>query len=121
MARWAWPTAAGVVTSATGVVINLATDREGSPWAWAAVVLLTACGIVIALRAQPTPQTPSSGVPSSEVPSSGVHNELTISGTATGPVIQVGRVGAIHDHSVNQTATAHENSTIHQAGRDITP
>jgi hypothetical protein len=112
MARWVWPTAAGVVTSATGVVINVATDLKTSPWAWVVLVLLTASGVLIAMRVQPAP----SPVPAS---SGGVHNSF--SGTVHGPVIQAGSIGSIGytDRSVNQTATAHENSTIHQAGRDI--
>jgi hypothetical protein len=112
MARWVWPTAAGVVTSATGVVINLATDLKDNPWAWVAVVVLTAVGVLIAMRTQPTTSPTLSG-------GGGVHN--SVSGTVHGPVIQAGSIGSYTDRSVNQTAIAHENSTIHQAGRDIRP
>jgi hypothetical protein len=106
MARWVWPTATGVVTSATGVAINLATDGANNPWTWAAVVLLTGLGAVIAGWAQP------SAAPA------GVHNSITE--PVNGPVIQVGYLGTYTDNSVNQTATAHGDSTIHQAGRDVT-
>ncbi|MEJ2855797.1 MULTISPECIES: hypothetical protein [unclassified Saccharothrix] len=52
MARWVWPTAAGVVTSATGVVINLATDLVDNALAWVAVGALTALGVGIGVAAQ---------------------------------------------------------------------
>ncbi|NUT98223.1 MAG: hypothetical protein HOY78_40050, partial [Saccharothrix sp.] len=52
MARWVWPTAAGVVTSATGVVINVATDLVDNALAWLGVVLLTAIGVGIGIAAQ---------------------------------------------------------------------
>jgi hypothetical protein len=108
-----WPTAAGVVTSSTGIVINLATELKSNPWAWVAVVLLTALGVLIAMRTQPTPG------PARSSGGGGVHN--SVSGTVHGTVVQAGSIGSYTDRSVNQTAIAHDNSTIHQAGRDIRP
>jgi len=128
MARWVWPAAAGVVASATGVVINLATDGTGKPWTWLAVVVLTSLGVVVALRLQPESPEPTESPeragqperteqPVPAAPPRTVHNKL--SGTVHGTVIQAGHIGSVVDNSVHQTAVAHENSTIHQAGRDI--
>ncbi|MEU4741055.1 hypothetical protein AB0G02_11410 [Actinosynnema sp. NPDC023658] len=129
MARWVWPAAAGVVTSATGVAINLATDGRANPWAWAAVVLLTALGVVIALRVQPEAPTapPATGAPPAaedppkpQEPTTTVHN--SVSGTVNGSLVQGGTFGAVTINSpttVNQTAIARDGSTIHQAGRDV--
>ncbi|GAA0230787.1 hypothetical protein GCM10010492_31720 [Saccharothrix mutabilis subsp. mutabilis] len=185
MARWVWPTAAGVVTSATGVVINVATDRADSLLAWVGVVLLTALGVGIGIAAQradlrhreaarhdlrPTapaapPATPPAATPPAaappaaappaaappaaappaatapaatapageraaagspdpahapppEVPRS-VYNHHQ--GNTSGPVIQVGYLhGNLNQgNTVDQSATAHGGSTIHQAGRDV--
>ncbi|MEV0681277.1 hypothetical protein AB0I60_32640 [Actinosynnema sp. NPDC050436] len=115
MARWVWPTAAGVVTSATGVVINLATDQVGNPWTWIAVVLLTAAGVFVGLAAQRADAAPPGEV----------HN--TITGTVHGSAVQAGTLGAVTLNSgavsagstVSQTATARDGSTVHQAGRDV--
>ncbi|MFI9009624.1 hypothetical protein ACIGNX_20580 [Actinosynnema sp. NPDC053489] len=122
MARWVWPAVAGVVTSATGVAINLATDGRANPWAWAAVALLTALGVVVALRLTP-PAAPDVG-PRPERRAPTVHNSVT--GTVTGSVVQAGELGAvtinsptIHSPTVNQTAIARDGGTVHQAGRDI--
>lgn len=119
MARWVWPAAAGVVTSATGVAINLATDGRANPWAWVAVALLTALGVVVALRVVPAARPERAAEPEPK-PRSGVYN--SISGTVNGAVVQAGDLGAVTVNSpttVNQTAIAREGSTIHQAGRDI--
>ncbi|MFJ6672491.1 hypothetical protein ACIQMJ_15400 [Actinosynnema sp. NPDC091369] len=117
MARWVWPAAAGVVTSATGVAINLATDGGGNPWAWVAVGLLTALGVVVALRVQAGSPKP----PAPEPPRSSVRNSIT--GSVTGPVVQAGDIdGGLTVNSpttVNQTAVARDGGTVHQAGRDI--
>ncbi|MDU0293990.1 hypothetical protein, partial [Saccharothrix longispora] len=68
MARWVLPAAAGVVASATGVAVNVATDAAGDPWAWAAVVLLTLLGVALTVRMQqpvkPQPPAPPSAPPS---------------------------------------------------------
>jgi hypothetical protein len=132
MSRWVWPAAAGVVTSATGVAINLATDGRANPWAWVTVVLLTALGVVIALRVQssPPPQTgpaaaePTAAEPAAEpepqAPVTNVHN--SISGTVTGGVVQAGNLGSVTVNSpttVNQTAVARDGGTVYQAGRDV--
>ncbi|MFE9750813.1 hypothetical protein ACFYOT_38405 [Saccharothrix saharensis] len=117
MARWVWPAAAGVVTSATGVAINLATDGGANPWTWVAVVLLTTLGVVVALRLQASSTRP----PASEPPRSTVRNSIT--GSVTGPVVQAGDIaGGLTVNSpttVNQTAVARDGGTVHQAGRDI--
>lgn len=116
MARWVWPTAAGVVTSATGVVVNVATDLMTEPWAWVGVAALTSLGVVVAMKVQSAPAPRS--LPHSPPPTrGGVHN--SVSGTVHGPVIQAGSIGTYNDRSVNQSATAGENGTIYQAGRDI--
>ncbi len=126
MARWVWPAAAGVVTSATGVAINLATDGRSNPWAWVAVVLLTALGVAVALRMAPAEAPPAE--PAAEprpeatpqAPTATVHN--SVSGTVTGAVVQAGNLGAVTINSpttVNQSAVAREGGTIHQAGRDL--
>ena len=140
MSRWVWPAAAGVVTSATGVAINLATDGRANPWAWVTVVLLTALGVVIALRVQapappPTGTTEPAGTteptgatgPTAAEPeperrprTANVHN--SISGNVTGGVVQAGNLGSVTVNSpttVNQTAVARDGGTVHQAGRDI--
>ena len=123
MAKWAWPAAAGVVTSATGVAINLATDGGANPWAWVTVVLLTALGVVVALRVQAAPSPPpepTAADTTARPRTQTVHN--TVSGTANGTVVQAGELGSLTIHSpttVNQTAVAREGGTIHQAGRDI--
>jgi len=109
MARWVWPAVTGVATSATGVAINLATEWRDNPWAWVAVVALTGLGVAAALRVQTTP--PDEAKPRE------VHNEAP--GPVGGPLIQSGSIGTVHT-TVNQTATAHGGSTIHQAGRDMT-
>ncbi|MEU5693952.1 hypothetical protein [Actinosynnema sp. NPDC020468] len=112
MARWVWPAAAGVVTSATGVAVNLATDLVANAWAWLGVVVLTVLGVAIALRLQRgDDQRPRAG---------GVHN--SVSGTVHGTVIQAGTLGSYHENrstTVNQSAVAREGGTIHQAGRDV--
>lgn len=114
--------------------MNVATDLMTEPWAWVGVVALTGLGVVLALKVQAgAPQVlppavpsvaqeegPSEGsavVPTPPVSHGGVHN--SVSGTVHGPVIQAGSIGAYHNRSVNQSAVASENSTIHQAGRDI--
>src|SRR5689334_15706346 len=103
MARWVLPTATGVVTSATGVIINVATDLKTEPWAWVGVVALTGLGVVLALRVRPT--APQAATPQTPPPTpGGVHNSF--SGTAHGPVIQAGSIGSVNDRSVNQTAIA---------------
>ncbi|GAA1336128.1 hypothetical protein GCM10009660_16650 [Catellatospora bangladeshensis] len=116
-----WPTAAGVVTSATGVVINLATDHADNPWTWGGVVLLTAVGVVVGLAAQ---RSERRGQPPAPAP--GVHN--VVSGHVGGGVVQAGTLGSVTFDSgtavdssttINQNATAHEGGTVHQAGRDI--
>ncbi|GAB2985736.1 hypothetical protein GCM10027184_42210 [Saccharothrix stipae] len=120
-----WPAAAGVVTSATGVAINLATDGRANPWAWVTVALLTALGVVIALRVAPAARAAEpTAEPAPEVkpqpPAATVHN--TVNGTVTGGLVQAGELGSVTINSpttVNQTAVAREGSTIHQAGRDI--
>jgi hypothetical protein len=121
MSRWVWPAAAGVVTSATGVAINLATDGGGNPWAWTTVVLLTALGVVIALRVQPAPAAPPpQQQPQPPTTTSTVHN--SVSGTVTGGVVQGNEIGPVTLNSpttINQNATAGEGSTIYQAGRDV--
>ncbi|MEU4803371.1 hypothetical protein [Actinosynnema sp. NPDC023587] len=119
MARWVWPTAAGVVASATGIVINLATDQGANPWTWSAVALLTAAGVMVGLAAQ------RSNAPQPQPPPGDVHN--TITGTVHGNAVQARTLGAVTLNSgsisvgptINQSATAHDGSTIHQAGRDI--
>jgi hypothetical protein len=128
MARWVWPTTAGVMTSLIGIVINLATEWKLNPWAWVCLAVLTGLGVVAAIKAQATP-TPPQAQPQQQQPDlppqpakpaptrGGVHNEIR--GTVRGPVIQAGSIGSYNDHSVHQTAIARENSTIHQAGRDI--
>jgi hypothetical protein len=111
------------MTSLIGIVINLATEWKLNPWAWVCLVVLTGLGVVVAMKVQATPtQPPPAPAPQPQPPTpkptrGGVHNEIR--GTVRGPVIQAGSIGSFHDHSVNQTAIARENSTIHQAGRDI--
>ncbi|MBB5955654.1 hypothetical protein FHS29_002235 [Saccharothrix tamanrassetensis] len=119
MARWVWPTAAGVVTSATGVAVNLATDQGGNPWTWGGVVVLTAIGVVVGLAAQRSERKRHQQQPE-PARAAGVHNSVT--GTVHGGVVQAGTLGSVTLHSgptINQNATAHEGGTIHQAGRDI--
>ncbi|RKT56947.1 hypothetical protein [Saccharothrix australiensis] len=116
MARWVWPTAAGVVASATGVVVNLATDHGDNPWTWGGVVLLTAAGVGVGLAArrserqrQHPPDRPAD-----------VRN--IVSGTVHGGVVQAGSLGSVTIDSgstVNQNATARDGGTVHQAGRDV--
>ncbi|PRY42549.1 hypothetical protein [Umezawaea tangerina] len=117
MARWAWPAAGGVVTVVTGVVVNLATDWKWNPWAWVAVVLLTALGVLIAVRTAPTAAPTAAAEATPAPPSGSVHN--SVSGTVHGPVIQAGSIGSYTDRSVNQTAVARDGGTVYQAGRDI--
>lgn len=117
MAKWVWPAAAGVVTSATGVAINLATDGGANPWTWVAVVLLTALGVVVALRVQASPARR----PAPEPPESTVRN--TITGSVTGPVVQAGDIAGGRTvnspTTVDQTAVARDGGTVYQAGRDV--
>jgi 23S rRNA U2552 (ribose-2'-O)-methylase RlmE/FtsJ len=106
MAGWVWPAAAGVVTSATGVAINLATDVGASPWAWVAVVLLTAVGVVVAVRLQPaTPQAPTSAV-NTTTNNTTVNNSIT--GALSGDVVQTVQSGPAGPISLDS-----------QAGRDV--
>ncbi|WP_447003717.1 hypothetical protein ACRAKI_29295 [Saccharothrix isguenensis] len=90
MARWVWPAAAGVVTSATGVAVNSATDAGASPWAWVAVVVLTALGVVVAVRLQPA-QPRSPRAPITVADNATVNN--SISGNLTGDVVQAVQSG----------------------------
>lgn len=123
MARWVWPAATGVTTSLIGVVINLATEWKLNPWAWVCVAVLTGLGVVAAMKVQdaptPTELPPPRTPPPPRAPRrGGVHN--SISGNVSGEVLQAGDIsGNVNIHSVSQTAVARENSTIHQAGRDI--
>ncbi|ONI88421.1 hypothetical protein ALI22I_18850 [Saccharothrix sp. ALI-22-I] len=133
-----WPATAGVVTSGTGVAINLATDGSGNPWAWVAVVLLTALGVVVALRVQPvTPETaptpvapaPATTTAPEATPEpaakperpryvSNKHSDATVNGI----LIQAGYIDKINSPTtINQNAVAREGGTIHQAGRDVNP
>ncbi|PSL58095.1 hypothetical protein B0I31_101311 [Saccharothrix carnea] len=125
-----WPAAAGVVTSATGVAINLATDGRANPWTWVAVALLTALGVVIALRLQSAPSAPRvdappqsrADVPAEPEPQAPTTVTNSISGTVHGAVVQAGTLGSVTVNSpttVNQTAIARDGGTVHQAGRDI--
>lgn len=132
MARWVLPAAAGVVASATGVAINVATDAAGDPWAWAAVVLLTVLGVVLTVRmqqpARPRPPAPPSAQPAPQPaprpsrPEPSVHNSVT--GTVHGGVVQAGNVGSVTIDSstaVTQHAVARDGGTVYQAGRDVNP
>lgn len=111
------------MTSLVGIVINLATEWKQNPWAWAGLVVLTGLGVVVTMKVQaastptelPSPRTP----PSPRAPRhGGVQN--SISGNVRGEVLQAGDIsGNVNIHSVNQTAIASDNGTIHQAGRDI--
>jgi len=110
------------MTSLIGIVINLATEWKLNPWAWVCLAVLTGLGVVVAIKVQTTPAQPPQPPTQTPTPKppptrGGVHNEVR--GTVHGPVIQAGSIGSYNDHSVNQTAIARENSTIHQAGRDI--
>lgn len=107
------------MTSLIGIVINLATEWKLNPWAWVCVAVLTGLGVVAAMKVQATPPAESPPPPVPALPRRGVHNQHQ--GPVYGPVIQAGAVGAINERSVNQTAVARDNSTIHQAGRDIRP
>ncbi|HEX6341784.1 hypothetical protein [Umezawaea sp.] len=112
MARWVWPTAAGVVTSATGVLVNVATDLMTEPWAWVGVVALTGVGVGVAMKVRSAPAAVEAGTESD-----GVRNSVLGS---VGHVVQVGTIGGSYvDRSVTQTATAGDRSTIIQAGRDV--
>lgn len=125
MARWVWPASAGVVASATGVAINLATDQGDNAWAWVAVVLLTALGVVVGARVgsaagAPAPQEP----PRPQPPTPGsVHN--SVSGTVHGGLVQAGNIDAPvtlnSPTTVNQNAVARDGGTVYQAGRDVNP
>ncbi|MFC6092512.1 hypothetical protein Q5530_19485 [Saccharothrix sp. BKS2] len=120
MARWVWPAAAGVVASATGVAINVATDLSANPVAWVAVVLLTALGVVVAMRVQDGPRP--AGGPAPARPRAEVHN--SVSGTVHGGVVQAGDLGSVTVNSpttVDQTAIARDGGTVYQAGRDVNP
>lgn len=128
MARWVWPTATGVVTSATGVVVNVATDLMTEPWAWVGVVALTGLGVILAMKVQSAPAPLPASLPAPEPASveslpevpptaGGVHN--SVQGAVHGMVIQAGSIGSFNDRSVNQTAVARDGGTVHQAGRDI--
>ncbi|GAA1272203.1 hypothetical protein [Saccharothrix xinjiangensis] len=117
MARWVWPAAAGVVASATGVAINVATDWGANPWAWVVVVLLTALGVVVAMRVQGhrSPEHPARPHPT-------VHN--SVNGTVHGGVVQAGSLGSVTVNSpttIDQTAIARDGGTVYQAGRDVNP
>jgi hypothetical protein len=110
------------MTSLIGIVINLATEWKLNPWAWVCLAVLTGLGVVVAMKVQATPSPngppPQPPPPAPPAPTpGGVHNQFQ--GRTHGPVIQTGSIGSYNDHSVNQTAIARENGTIHQAGRDI--
>ncbi|QFZ22644.1 hypothetical protein [Saccharothrix syringae] len=120
MARWVWPAAAGVVASTTGVVINLATDLATNAWAWVAVVVLTALGVVVGMRVQPAAAGPAAAPEVRPQPS--VHN--SVSGTVHGGVVQAGNLDSVTIHSpttINQNAVARDGGTVYQAGRDVNP
>lgn len=113
MARWVWPTAAGVVASATGIAVNLATELKTDPWAWAAVVLLTAVGVLVALLAQPAARSEAAAPP----PARGtVHN--SVSGTVHGTVVQAHTVGSYRPAEVDRTAASRDGDAAHRVGRD---
>ena len=103
--------------------MNVATDLMTEPWAWVGVVALTGLGVVLAMKVQSTPAPDPLPAPSGEslpVEShtpGGVHN--SVHGSVHGTVIQAGSIGSYNDRSVNQTAVARGNGTVHQAGRDI--
>ncbi|MDQ2586367.1 hypothetical protein CKY47_20705 [Saccharothrix yanglingensis] len=114
------PAAAGVVASATGVAVNMATDAAGDPWAWAAVVLLTLLGVALTVRMQRPAEPQPAPRPSPPGPS--VHNSVT--GTVHGGVVQAGNVGSVTIDSstaVTQHAVARDGGTVYQAGRDVNP
>lgn len=45
--RWTLPVFTGLATTCLGVSINLATELKSNVWAWVAVVVLTAAGILV--------------------------------------------------------------------------
>lgn len=45
--RWVLPVLVGSVTTGLGVAINLATELKANPWAWGAVAVLTAAGVLV--------------------------------------------------------------------------
>ncbi|MEU6150386.1 hypothetical protein ABZ816_10340 [Actinosynnema sp. NPDC047251] len=104
------------MTSATGVVINLATDQISNPWTWGAVVLLTVAGVFVGLAAQRS---------EGSAPPGDVHN--TVSGSIQGNVVQARTLGSVSlntgimraSPTIEQSATAYDGSNVHQAGRDI--
>ncbi|MBW4720172.1 hypothetical protein [Saccharothrix obliqua] len=121
MARWVWPTVAGVVASATGVLINLATEQVRNPWTWGGVVVLTLVGVAVGGLARPDarggerarPDVHDGGPPA-------VRN--SVSGTVHGGVVQASTLGSVTINSgvhVDQTATAHDGGVVYQAGRDV--
>ncbi|GGP48424.1 hypothetical protein GCM10010185_20620 [Saccharothrix coeruleofusca] len=117
-----WPTATGVLASATGVVVNLATELKTSWWAWAVVALLTAVGVLVALLAQPAERPGREPEREQEPPAprGAVHN--SVSSPVYGTVVQAGTIGAYHENrplTVNQNAVARDGGTVHQAGRDL--
>jgi len=111
--RSVWALGVAVVTSGLGVATNLATDLKDSWWAWLAVGALTvvSAGVSVWLQSSDAPPTPAT------------NNE--VHGTVSGTAIQAGTIsGSVTttDHSgpISQHATALDNATIQQAGRDIT-
>ncbi|MBB4964045.1 hypothetical protein [Saccharothrix violaceirubra] len=118
MAKWVWPVATGLVTSATGVALNLATDLRDEPVSWIAVVVLTALGIWVARRSRSHEIV--SHAPAVVVGSTTVSNDVP--GVVNGNAVQGVTVGPVTFNpttNIDQTAVAHDGGTVHQAGRDI--
>ncbi|MGW4370495.1 hypothetical protein ACWEKT_33115 [Nocardia takedensis] len=60
LSRAGWHTAAGaVVTVGSGIVVNLATSGNYSPWVWVAVAVSTAAVFGVSLWAQHSQSTPA--------------------------------------------------------------
>lgn len=124
MRRWAILGSVAAVTCGFGLLVILATALADHAWAWVAVALLTVGATGLApLLAQP-PGAGGTGNNGRTV-SERARTTNDISGDVTGQAIQAGKIsGSVNladQHiQVTQQATATGNSSIRQAGRDIT-
>jgi hypothetical protein len=92
--RWPLPVLGGVLSTALGVAINIATDVGSNAWAWTAVAVLTGAGIAVGLASDKLARTragaPTHNAPVVEV--SGNKNRVKVNLLGPGSIIAVGVV-----------------------------
>ena len=123
MRRWLRALAAAGSTSGLAIVINIATDLMRSVWAWLAVAALTAASAGFTAWLDRPDAHGARRPTATDEPAHKTHNGST--GNPLGPLAQTSDVtgtATVNDapRHIRQTAIAFGNSSIRQAGGNIT-